>query len=126
MAKPREKRKRLPSCKRQVREAFNSSGVDAAVKLGYECSTSQSRLTRWIKQWTNGAVTEIIAAPVRVSDRARRVKIFENWYGAVVEEGPEQSGVRITRCPHDTMTGSVQYYPNKWLKPLARREVGGH
>jgi transposase-like protein len=122
----KERKKRVPSFKGQVRATYNSSGADAAVKLGYEVGTKQSRLLRWLKQWSNGKVTEIEPAPVRVSERAQRVEVFpgrrvpsdQRWLGAVVHEGVSQSSVRLIQCPQDTLRGTIQIYPNDWFKPV--------
>lgn len=115
-----EKTKRGPSFKRQVREIYQTSGKDKAVTHAYECGIKQARLLRWLKVWSEGKITSVDPAPVRVSTRRKLVELWwwkrkprdKRWIGALLEVGPEQSIILLTECPHETLRGTQYCVPN--------------
>lgn len=126
-----EKVKRGPSYKRQIREIFETAGLQPAVYHAYEVGIKKPRLLRWLGQWSDGKVTQIEDAPVRVSARRKLVEIYpkarkprdQRWIGALLDAGPEQSIILITECPHETLRGTQYCVPNDHYIPFVQTET---
>lgn len=117
---------------------FKSKGADAAIALARELSIAETRLQRWIREWSDvppdherrSTYTDHPRPPTVDSNKPRveiyppakgKKKLTKPLLGVVLEKGPEQSVVYIYDGP-ESLISKVQTFVNKDLKPLSKRE----
>ena len=123
----------------RCREAFTSKGEGAAVALGKELGVPESKMTRWLREWSDRvSITMSPAGPGKVkvttttpsastksalARHKKRVEIFAKkgkgkpMLGYVLNAGPEQSEVYITDGP-ESLVDKIQCFVNTDLKEI--------
>lgn len=130
----------------RCKDAFTSQGENAAVALGKELGVPESKMQRWLREWSDRvSITMSPAGPGKVkvtatpradtkaalASRKKQVEIFTNkkgkgkpMIGYVLNAGPEQSEVYITDGP-ESLVDKVQCFVNTDLKEIkkSKREL---
>jgi hypothetical protein len=102
--------------KKQCEESFRKGGVEAVIPLAISLMIKESRLRRWIKKWSNGAVVLPPIAHGTTSTTYKRVLLYprdkskaEQWFGLLIEKGEGLCVVKITEAPIPELIGQTRY-----------------
>lgn len=125
----------------RCKHAFTSEGIDAAVALGKELGVPESKMQRWLREWsgTHGKTdTKVTRRETKtmssdtstlLKSRKKQVEIVAKrgkgkpMLGYVLNAGPEQSEIYITDGP-ESLIDKVQYFSNDALKEIkSKREL---